>query len=187
MDSILTGKMTFSIFGYKMYEKIINNLKDSIDFIGINHYYCSWASLNPFDWDSKSFLNPPFSQNLKNNSSSDFGWSLCPESLSVSLRWVNKFWNPRNLPIMVSEHGISDSKDSKRGWFIESSLSFLFETINKYKIPVIGYTYWSLLDNYEWAAGYSQRFGLVEVNFDNQERKVRKSAEIFKKFILNSK
>ena len=45
-------------------------------------------------------------------------------------------------------------------------------------IPVLGYLYWSLLDNYEWADGYVARFGLVGVDFATQERTVRESARM---------
>ncbi len=44
------------------------------------------------------------------------------------------------------------------------------------KAPVIGYLYWSLLDNYEWAEGFVPRFGLIGVDYTTQERKVRESA-----------
>ena len=43
-------------------------------------------------------------------------------------------------------------------------------------VPVIGYLYWSLLDNFEWASGYDARFGLVEVDYATQRRTVRESA-----------
>jgi len=187
MDSIITGKIRFSFFGFTLYERIIEGLKDSIDFIGINHYYISWASIVPSDWDSRSFLNPPFSQNLKVNQKSDFGWSLCPESLSMVVRWFHKEWNPRNLPIIISEHGTSDKSDEKRQWFMLDSLAHLHEAKIQHKVPVIGYTHWSLLDNYEWAAGYQQRFGLVDVNFETQQRRPRPSSQLFKAIAARSK
>jgi len=43
-------------------------------------------------------------------------------------------------------------------------------------VPLVGYLYWSLLDNYEWAHGYGPRFGLVEVDYRTQERRIRPSA-----------
>ncbi|MCR4336304.1 MAG: family 1 glycosylhydrolase, partial [Candidatus Omnitrophica bacterium] len=53
--------------------------------------------------------------------------------------------------------------------------------------PVIGYLYWSLLDNYEWAEGFVPRFGLIEVNYATQERKIRASARKFEEIIRSGK
>ena len=180
MDGLTTGRITYSAFGYKLYDKEIEGLKDSWDFVGINHYYCSWASFDPRDWDSRKFLNPPFSQNLKKLKSSDFGWSLVPESLAISVKYIHENWNKKNLPIVVSEHGIADAADKNREWFTIDSLAYLKELKDE-GLPIIGYSHWSFLDNYEWADGFTKRFGLVEVNFETQERKIRESAKVFAK------
>src|SRR3989344_2789310 len=50
-------------------------------------------------------------------------------------------------------------------------------------LQVIGYFYWSLLDNYEWAHGFTQRFGLIEVNYETMERTVRPSASVYKQIV----
>ncbi|EAX95923.1 Glycosyl hydrolase family 1 protein [Trichomonas vaginalis G3] len=187
LDAFETEIINYNVVGIPIYKKKIEGLKDTLDFIGINHYYCTWVSINPKDWDSMVFLPPPMSQNLSNYDHSDFGWSLCPESLAISAKWIHQGWNKRNLPIVITEHGIADEKDTKRPWFLEQSLSLLNDTIKEEKVPVIGYSHWSFLDNYEWAEGYKMRFGIVEVNHDTQERKIRESALLYKKIIENSK
>ena len=53
-------------------------------------------------------------------------------------------------------------------------------------VDLRGYMYWSLLDNYELAHGYSKRFGLVAVNFETQERTIRPSAHVYKQIIENN-
>ena len=50
-------------------------------------------------------------------------------------------------------------------------------------VDVKGFQYWSLLDNFEWAEGYTMRFGLYEVNFSTQARTLRESAKLYKKII----
>ncbi|MEK7120555.1 MAG: family 1 glycosylhydrolase, partial [Patescibacteria group bacterium] len=53
-------------------------------------------------------------------------------------------------------------------------------------VDVRGYFYWSLLDNYEWAYGFDKRFGLVEVDFNTLERRIKPSALIYKKIAENN-
>ena len=48
-------------------------------------------------------------------------------------------------------------------------------------MPIVGYCYWSLLDNFEWALGYAQRFGLVHVDYDTLERTVKDSGRYYTK------
>jgi beta-glucosidase len=50
-------------------------------------------------------------------------------------------------------------------------------------VPMAGYFAWSLMDNFEWAAGYAQRFGIVWVNFETQERILKDSAKWYKNVI----
>ena len=186
LDSLKTGFIEFKLLGYKLYSKYIEGLKNSWDFIGINHYFCNWISLNPKDWD-KSINVPFYSMNLKNYQKSDFGWSLAPDSMAIVLRWVNENWNINKLPMIVSEHGIADESDIKRQWFMVDTLANLKEARDKYGVPLIGYLHWSLLDNYEWASGYTKKFGLIEIDFKTQERKPRKSSLIFAKIAEKSK
>ena len=78
-------------------------------------------------------------------------------------------------PIYITENGIADTKDEKRGKFIKEHLKWAHKAISE-GVDVRGYFYWSLLDNFEWAEGFKQKFGLVEVNFNTFERKARPSS-----------
>ncbi|MBI4358006.1 MAG: family 1 glycosylhydrolase, partial [Candidatus Omnitrophica bacterium] len=62
--------------------------------------------------------------------------------------------------------------------FIQSHLAQLAKAM-KEGVKVLGYLYWSLLDNYEWAEGFSPRFGLIEVDYETQARSIRESAKKF--------
>lgn len=158
MDTINTGVLEFNILGIPFYSKKIENIKNSLDFISINHYTCLYASVFPKDWDEKAILLSRGPQPL-----SQFGWSMVPQSLAMVMQWIDQKWNPRNLKIMISEHGCSDKLDEHRGWFTLDSLAYLKEAIDN-GCPVETYLHWSLLDNYEWADGYTQNFGLVSIN-----------------------
>lgn len=68
--------------------------------------------------------------------------------------------------------------------FIRRHLEVIGRVSRKY--PVIGYFYWSFLDNFEWALGYSKRFGLVFVDYVTQERIPKKSAYWYRKVIASN-
>lgn len=174
LECLNTGVLNLKILGISLYSKAIPGLKDSWDFIGINHYFCNWVSLNPFDWKDSEFTPIPLTMNLKKYASSDFSWCLVHESLETALRYANRF-NTKGIPIYVTEHGIADAKDEKRGQYTLDTLAHLCTTA----LPVKGYFHWSLMDNYEWADGYSKRFGLIEVNFETQQRTKRPSSLLF--------
>ena len=53
-------------------------------------------------------------------------------------------------------------------------------------VPVLGYTYWSLMDNYEWAWGYSRRFGLIHVDYRTQQRTLKDSAYWYRDVIASN-
>jgi len=82
------------------------------------------------------------------------------------------------VPVYVTENGIADAQDAKRGPFIVRHLSELARALAD-GTDVRGYFHWSLMDNFEWADGYSPRFGLVEVDYRTQERRVRESARTY--------
>ena len=72
--------------------------------------------------------------------------------------------------------------DPQRTDFIYRYLGGVKRAISE-GIPVIGYQYWSLMDNFEWAEGYSPRFGLIYIDFETQERILKDSAYEYKKII----
>ncbi|PIR85432.1 glycosyl transferase [Candidatus Kaiserbacteria bacterium CG10_big_fil_rev_8_21_14_0_10_45_20] len=107
---------------------------------------------------------------------SDFGWELNPRTLGDALLELKQY----SVPVYVMEHGLADASDTHRAWFIEESLKGVLQAI-KAGVDVRGYMHWSLLDNYEWAEGYTMRFGLVEVDYkNNNQRRVRQSALRYK-------
>ena len=76
---------------------------------------------------------------------------------------------------MITENGTCATVDADREAFVSTHLWQLVRAIGA-GVPIVGYLYWSLLDNFEWAHGYGPRFGLVEVDYRTQERRVRPSA-----------
>jgi len=84
------------------------------------------------------------------------------------------------LPIMITENGICTSDDALRWEFIEGHLRHIHKAMEQ-GVPVTGYLYWSLLDNFEWDKGSKYRFGLLNVDYQTMEKKIRKFAFTYAK------
>ena len=85
------------------------------------------------------------------------------------------------VPLMVTENGAAFDEprhDRRRVKFVRDHLAALHDAI-ALGVPVIGYCHWSFLDNFEWAFGYGQRFGLVHVDYATQERTVKDSGRYY--------
>jgi beta-glucosidase len=101
------------------------------------------------------------------------GYEYYPEALAATIR---RAWEVTgHVPILVTENGIGTDDDDQRRSYVETALDGVLDCIDE-GIDVRGYTYWSLLDNFEWAFGYGPRFGLVSVDRATQERRVKQSA-----------
>jgi beta-galactosidase len=108
----------------------------------------------------------------------DFGWDIYPEGIRSVSNWI---FNKYRVPLYILENGIADAKDEKRARFTKAHLKSLADAINIDGIPIKGYFHWSLMDNFEWAQGYSMRFGLYAVDYETKKREKRESAEAFEK------
>ncbi len=109
---------------------------------------------------------------------SDFKWDIYPDGIKHVSKWIYERYGK---PIYILENGIADATDAKRGKFIVDHLSSLSQSISSEGIPIKGYFHWSLFDNFEWASGYSMRFGLYSVDYKTKERIKRNSADIYEK------
>jgi beta-glucosidase len=104
----------------------------------------------------------------------DMGYEFYPASLGNCLR---RAWDYTGgaVPLVVTENGIGTTDDDQRIAYVRQALSGVLDAIAE-GIDVRGYTYWSLLDNFEWALGYRPRFGLVSVDRDTFVRSPKPSA-----------
>lgn len=155
---------------YLWNDRFLNKIKKHIDFIGIDYYF-----------HDRIVFYPPFRKN-ENKEVNDMGWEIYPEGIYHVLVNLKKY----KLPIYVMENGIPDSKDNKRESFIKEHLKFVHKAITN-GASVKGYFYWSLLDNFEWAAGFDPKFGFYSVDRKTFERKARPSAKAYAKICLENK
>ena len=110
---------------------------------------------------------------------SDMGSELHQEGLYYWLMRLKKY----NLPIYITENGIADAKDRYRAEFIKEAVYYMKKAIQE-GVDLRGYFYWSLTDNFEWNKGFWPRFGLIEIDYKTKERKIRKSAQVYRDIIL---
>ena len=106
------------------------------------------------------------------------GYEYRPDAVLYNLKRLNKIFPDKE--IFITENGIATDNDDERIEFVTAVLKDVhqFESENS---NVIGYLYWSLLDNFEWDLGYQMNFGLVEVDRETYKRIPHKSAEWFGK------
>jgi beta-glucosidase len=100
------------------------------------------------------------------------GYEFRPEAIAATLRRAASLHPGKDL--VVTEHGIATADDNERVEFIERGLASVAEVMAE-GLPVRGYLYWSLLDNFEWAYGYGPTFGLIAVDRATMQRTVRPS------------
>ncbi|KAK7571116.1 hypothetical protein V9T40_014720 [Parthenolecanium corni] len=168
----------------------IKAIKGSFDFFAVNHYssmFCSPASDTdsyPLNFFKDSKVKQEIDPRLPAAASE---WiRVYPAGFRKLLIWIKNQYG--DVPIFVTEHGFSDLgdlNDTGRESYHHSYLKELLRAINEDKCNVIGYTVWSLIDNFEWLEGYKKRFGIVHVDFNDPERKrtQKRSATFFKKLL----
>jgi beta-glucosidase len=140
------------------------------DFLGINYYsremvQFAFGQALPF---GKLVLVDHVDRN-------DLGWEIYPEGLSRICRGC---WQRYRIPIYITENGTCDSEDRFRTRYLYEHL-FQVHGLTEEGVDIRRYYYWTLMDNFEWAEGTSARFGLVHVDFLNQERTIRTSGRFF--------
>ncbi|KAK3910772.1 Beta-glucosidase 1A [Frankliniella fusca] len=92
---------------------------------------------------------------------------IVPDAMRSALLWT---WQRYQLPLLVSENGISLRKEMDeqlRYAYYSAFLRALVSSINDFKVNVIGYCVWSLIDNFEWSEGYNSKFGIAAVDYEN--------------------
>ncbi|KAL2252087.1 UNVERIFIED_CONTAM: Beta-glucosidase 12 [Sesamum indicum] len=180
----------------------INMMEGSFDFIGFNYYGAMYAFNKPnsssFSYTTDSEIDITGRRNGKpigeqaRNSSRIY---IYPQGLRKILRHIEEKYN--DPLIYITENGLDEAtndtsgisyaiKDDMRKDYIHDHICCLHEAMEKDGANVKGYFVWSLMDNFEWASGFSVRFGLNYVDFKDKtlRRYPKQSALWFKNFLL---
>ncbi len=162
-------------------------IKQPIDFLGINYYTRKVERYHP-DHLPLHTKHVPQPQHIE----TDAKWEVFPEALTRVLLWVNERYGKAKLPIYITENGAAfydpphtiDGRveDPLRVEYYRQHLRAAHDAIKK-GVNLRGYYAWSLLDNYEWAHGYSKRFGIVHVDYSTQQRTIKSSGRYYSSVI----
>ncbi|XP_034230000.1 beta-glucosidase 22-like isoform X2 [Thrips palmi] len=171
-------------------------LEGSTDFIALNIYDGVKTEYSSTGYASRDNVPPVYDQLLENLPFVKFdkdGTALMvfdkisPEIMTRSLLWT---WSQYGLPIVITENGYSGAglQDHDRAAYFSVNLRNLVSTIRDYGVKVWVYCAWSLIDAFEWSAGFNRPFGLVYVDYKSGslDRTLKQSSEFFIK-LANSR
>jgi len=145
---------------------------DSQDFIGLNYYS---RDMVRFDIAQPgAFFVPRFA--MPGAEFSMEGWGeIYAKGLYRLLQRLRRY----DKPLYVTEVGVPDNDDSKRPRMILTHLAAVHRALAD-RVPVKGLYFWSLVDNFEWADGFSARFGLVHLDLETGQRTLKRSGQLYR-------
>ncbi len=184
-DPLLFGKYPDDVLawqrecGFTFPESDMQIIKSKLDFYGLNTYSGDRVTKK----DGKT-VHPKPAPTVPRT---DMRWTVDPDALYYGPKFI---WERYALPIVYTENGVALAEwkdlngqinDDSRIDFLKRYLRALSRAADEVEID--GYFYWSLIDNFEWAEGFSKKFGLIHVDYETQERTPKKSAYFYKRVI----
>ena len=175
IDFLRTGKFSIRLPGlawiYHNNPKAVN----STDFFGLNYYSHNHLKADLF---SKELFSLEY---MDGDVMTDMPYTIYGEGIYRGIQTVSVL----NVPVIITENGVADQKDSIRELYIQRYLYAVSKAISD-GYDVSGYYYWSLMDNFEWAFGYDMKFGLYSVDRSTQERTLRNGSQSFVKIVKDN-
>lgn len=159
------------VLRFPAWSKRLSAAQGTQDFIGLNYYtrdYVRFSALKAGELFGSRFYLP-------NAELSETGFiANAPQGMFEAIQWANQF----GKPIMITENGVEDPHDEFRRRYLIQHLHQVWRAAN-FNFPVKGYFYWTLVDNFEWERGWTQRFGLWELDTETQTRRKRPSVDLY--------
>ncbi len=154
--ALVTGHIKLSVPGTVDIDEWTPGLAGSIDWLGINYYSRDIVRADLGDPSlSKQFVRP-------GRPTSSLGWDLYPDGLALFLTRFQSY----GVPMVITENGIADADGSQRPKFLKQHVLALEHAVAN-GANVKGYVHWALIDNFEWAEGFTPRFGLFTVDYEH--------------------
>lgn len=172
----LAGYLRHKLYNLYFIEKLLR--KKALDYIGVNYY--SRNLVDARSWRIRALLLDTCSYNHHPLPKNSLGWDIYPQGLYKLLIALKRY----NKPVLIAENGICTEDDDLRWDYIRLHLEELHRAIGR-GVKVLGYIYWSLIDNFEWDKGFAPRFGLVHVDYQTQKRTIKASARKLAQVVLS--
>lgn len=166
VNTLVNGKFSFAFKNQMISEAIKTQ-----DFIGINYYSRDLVAFKPFA--SKTLFSRLYYPQGADLSDTGFIANI-PDGLFEALKWAHGF----GLPMLVTENGVEDADDDLRPRYTIEHIHQVWRAVN-FNWPIKGYFHWSLVDNFEWERGWTQRFGLWGLDTETQARIRRTSVDVY--------
>lgn len=163
-------------------------IRQPIDFVGLNYYTRAVVRHDPAQYPLKA---APMRQ--PRATYTETGWEVYPRGLTDTLVWLKERYG--NPVIYITENGAAFyDPPAAPGGRLDDPLrrDYLVMHLKAARAAIAagvdlrGYFAWSLMDNLEWAQGYSKRFGLIHVDFATQKRTLKRSGELYRRIIADN-
>lgn len=163
-------------------------IRQPLDYIGVNYYTRAVVQADPKAWPLGSTT-----VKQKQHTHMETGWEVFPQGLTDTLLWIkDKYGNP---PVYITENGACFFdppqvegpllEDPLRIDYLRKHITAVYNAMQQ-GADIRGYFAWSLFDNFEWAFGFSKRFGLVHMNYETLQRTLKASAHFYSKVIATN-
>lgn len=166
----------------------LEKLAFDFDFIGLQTYF---RQLVRFDLFTPGTFGQEIPHGERGSSElTEMGWEVWPENIYLLLKQFAAYKGVKRIIITENGAAFPDTvegervHDPKRIQYIQEHLAQVLRA-KREGVPVEGYFYWSLMDNFEWAEGYKPRFGLVYVDYPTQKRILKDSGRWFRDFLAD--
>jgi len=172
-DREITKWLTFAIN-----HSFIQAIEDNLDYIGLNYYSRTFVKFNAF---GLFFGKPVEFVSKDDGEKAENGAEIYPPGIYELISQFRQY----RLPIIITENGVDDEKDILRKKFIAEHIKWVYKATQEPEnkaAPVIGYFYWTFIDNFEWSYRKNRHFGFVAVDLQKQ-RKLRSSAYFFRDIV----
>ena len=157
-------------------------IRSKLDFIGFNTYSGNYVTLNNGKLNSVTAA-PSVPK-------TDMRWNVYPDAMYYGPKFLYERYG---LPLVCTENGVAltEWKDLNGKILDYGRIDFLKRYLRSLsraaaEVPVKGYFQWSFIDNFEWAEGFSKKFGLVHVDYETGERTPKESAYFYKEVIATN-
>ncbi|MDX2008021.1 MAG: GH1 family beta-glucosidase [Meiothermus sp.] len=175
------GLKIFHPFAPPIQNGDLETIHQPLDFFGANIYHAQTIRSGP---DGRPEVVP----SPQGTARTLMGWDVVPEALYYGPKL---FYDRYKLPVVVTENGMSNTDTLSADGRVhdDARIEFTRAYLEQYAraaqdgADLAGYFHWSLMDNFEWDRGYTQRFGLIHVDYQTQKRTLKESAHWYGRLI----